>query len=441
MTAGDLEQLDKLADSLLILNDARGWYVDTVGLTTDMLAVLEASPSSPDRIGQEIALRTSLARALMATKGFTREVEDAFESAVELFERDTDVRQQFSVLRGLAGLYQFRAQTDQAARIGREILDLGERERDPRILIDGHLLVGSTMLFIDDLKGGLDHLDQAISLFAGGPTRARTTRVGNDPRVACFTTSAFTLWLLGYPDRAVERANAALALAVELEHPFTSAYARFHSGLLHSWRREWDIVLDRAVGLLGIADEHGFRIWTAVGSCLLGAAEVGLGRFEAGLANIRGGMDLYQGLRSPPVFWPMLLFLDAGASHRAGRHADGLRPLDAAIEIMSPGAGTTLLPELHLLKGDLLAALAGGDGNGQSGAEHWYRLAFDRASELSVRMTRLRAATRLGRLRQAEGDPEAAARVLGPVYATFTEGFATADLLEAQNLLAALAVG
>ena len=91
VAAGDLEQLDKLADSLLILDDARGWYLDTVGLTTDMLAVLGASPSSPDRIGQEIALRTSLARALMATKGFTPEVEDAFASAVELFERGADV--------------------------------------------------------------------------------------------------------------------------------------------------------------------------------------------------------------------------------------------------------------------------------------------------------------------------------------------------------------
>ena len=243
VAAGDLEQLDKLADSLLILDDAHGWYLDTVGLTTDMLAVLGAGSSSPDRVGQEIALRTSLARALMATKGFTPEVEDAFASAVELFERGADVRQQYSVLRGLASLYQFRAQLDQAARLGREILALGEREHDPRMLIDGHLVVGSTMVFIDDLQGGLDHLDQAISLFAAGPTQARTARVGNDPRVACYTTSAFTLWLLGYPDRAVERANAALALAVELEHPFTSAYARFHSGLLHLWRREPD---DRA---------------------------------------------------------------------------------------------------------------------------------------------------------------------------------------------------
>ena len=51
-------------------------------------------------------------------------------------------------------------------------------------------------------------------------------------------------------------------------------------------------------------------------------------------------------------------------------------------------------------------------------------------------MSQLRAATRLCRVWQASGDHEAAARTLGSVYATFTEGFATADLLEARDLLA-----
>jgi predicted ATPase/class 3 adenylate cyclase len=439
VAAADLEQLKKLADSLLVLNDARGWYLDTVGLTTDMLSVLATNSSSPDRANQEIGMRTSLARALLATKGFTPEVEDAFASAVELFERGTDVRQQFSVLRGLASLYQFRGQVDKAAHLGAEILALGERENNPTMQIDGHLLVGTRMMFVNDLQGGLDHFDRAISLFAAVPAYAFSAKGGNDPRVACFTTSALTLWLQGYPDRAVERVNDALALAAKLDHPFTSAFARFHSGLLHLWRRESDIVLGRAVGLLEIAEEHDFPIWTAAGTCLLGAAQAGLGRFGEGLDNIRKGMNLYQGLRSPPVFWPMLLSLDASANHRAGRPANGLHSIDAAIEIMSPGAGTTLLPELHILKGDLLAALAADEGGDGSGAENWYRLAFDRARDLYARMSQLRAATRLCRVWQANGDHKAAERTLAPVYATFTEGFATADLLEARDLLAAVA--
>ncbi|HEY6058348.1 MAG TPA: hypothetical protein VIV06_09960, partial [Candidatus Limnocylindrales bacterium] len=235
------------------------------------------------------------------------------------------------------------------------------------------------------------------------------------------------------------RMNAALALATELGHPFTSAYARFHSALLRHWRREPGMVRDLAAGLLEIADEHDFRIWTAAGGCLLGAAQVSLGQVEEGLAGIRKGTDMYQGLRSPPVFWPMLLFIDAGAHLQAGRPASALKPIDAAIELMSQGPGTTILPELHLLKGDIVAALSGDDGTGRSAAEPWYRRAFERATALQCRMTQLRAATRLGRLLHADGEPEAAARTLGAVYATFTEGFATADLLEARDVLDAVA--
>ena len=208
VAAADLEQLEKLAESLLILNDARGWYLDTVGLTTDMLAVL-SKQSSPDRIGQELALRTSLARALMATKGFTPEVEEAFASAVELFERGADARQQFSVMRELLSLYQFRGQVDKSAQLGAEILALGERENNPRIRIDGHLALGTALMFVEDLEGGLHHLESAISLFPQAPMQAFGRRVGNDPRIACLTTSAFTLWLMGYPDRAVKRVNSA----------------------------------------------------------------------------------------------------------------------------------------------------------------------------------------------------------------------------------------
>ena len=123
----DLERLDQLAGPLMILDDAHGWYLDTLGLAQDLLAVLGAVPPSSDRAAQEIALRTTIARALMATRGLTPEVEAAFASAVELFERGGDVHQQYSVLRGLASLYLFRGQLDESGRLGREIRPGGAR--------------------------------------------------------------------------------------------------------------------------------------------------------------------------------------------------------------------------------------------------------------------------------------------------------------------------
>ena len=50
----------------------------------------------------------------------------------------------------------------------------------------------------------------------------------------------------------------------------------------------------------------------------------------------------------------------------------------------------------------------------------------------------LRAAMSLSRLWQQQGKCQAASDLLAPIYGWFTEGFDTADLQEAQALLAAL---
>ena len=253
------------------------------------------------------------------------------------------------------------------------------------MLVEGYLLVGADKMFVDDLEGGLDDLDRAIAIGATLPPHAFSSPAGgNDPRVACFTTSAFALWLLGYPDRAAERMNEALTLAGELSHPFTDAFARFHSCVLHLWLRDFDTVLERAADLLDIAEDHGFQIWKAAGTIVLGAAQVGVGQAEEGLANVSAGMNLYQGLRSPPIFWPMLLSIQAAAFLHAGRPAEGLPRIDPAIEMMSPGGGTSLLSEFYILKGDLLLALATQQGRDVAEAEHWYRLALDHARALNV---------------------------------------------------------
>jgi hypothetical protein len=344
--------------------------------------------------------------------------------------------QLFPVLRSLASFYNFRAEHDKGAQVGREILRLAEQQNDTGMLVDGHLVLGANLAFLNELHAGLAHLDKAIGYFGSVPYRSHRFRLGNNPGVACFTTSAFILWLLGYPDRAAQRASDAVALATRLEHPFTLAYALFHCGFLHLWRREPALVRDRAVGVLQVAEDHDFQIWRALGTCLLGAANTGMGQGEEGLAQVRQGIDLYQGLKTPPVFWPLLLFVEAGAHAQVGRAADGLALIDEALEIAGRGAGMTLLPEFQLLKGDLLLALPGVDGDNP---EPWFQRAFDIAQGLDARMSQLRAATRLCRLRQDNDDEEEhGGRVLRAVYDTLTEGFTTADLTEARLLLESL---
>jgi predicted ATPase len=303
------------------------------------------------------------------------------------------------------------------------------------MLVDGYLFMGANLAFLDDLHAGLEHLDKAIAYFRSQPYPAGRYRLGNNPGVVCLTTSAFTLWMLGYPDRGLERANEAIAVATGLEHPFTLAYGLFHAGYLHLWRREPDLVRDRAQRLLQLVDEHDFPIWRALGTCLLGAADTAMGQVEEGLAKVRQGIDLYQGLKTPPVFWPMLRALEAGAYAQAGRVEDALGLVDEALEIASRGSGTTMLPEFQLLKGDLLLALPHGTGEDP---EPWFHQAFDTAQRLDARMSQLRAAVRLCRLEHDRDGGNAGVQQLRAVYDTFTEGFTTADLTEARALLETL---
>jgi predicted ATPase/class 3 adenylate cyclase len=423
----DRVQLNKLVDSLWLLYDARGWHQESIGLANDLLDILSSAASTPDRATQEITLRTSLARVLMATKGYSREVEEAYAAALQPFE-GRELPQLFPVLRSLATYYIAQSEFDKGARIGREILHLAERQQDTGMLVDGHLVLGVCLITLEGIPVALEHLDEAIAQVRTGLSGSRPFRLGNNAGATCFTTSAFLLWMLGYPDRAVARSEEAITLATQLHHPYTLAYVEFHCGLLRLWLGQPELVMEHAVQVLHVARQYDFPIWRALGTCLLGVADAQLGRAEKGLAQVNGGIALYQEMKTPPVFWPQLLAMNAAAHALAGKVAEGLVLLDDALELARRDPST--IPELSLLKGDLLTVA----GAAEADAAYWFKRAFDVAGSAGVRMTQLRAALRLCRLWRSQGEDDAD-QLLRSIYDTFTEGFATADLTEARSLL------
>ena len=395
------------------------------------MGLLAEAPSTRERATQQVTLQTSLARS-PGREGLHRGGRGGLRRALEFLERNPEVPQLFPVLRGLSSFYTYRGEFEKAAEIGREVLRLAERHGDRGILVDGHFVLGSSMAFLDDLHGGLEHLDKALACSEVEQAGFRRFRLGNNPRVAGLTTSAFVLWMLGFPDRTLERADAAVALALELEHPFTIGFALFHTGFLHLWRREPVLVRERARRVLEVGEDHEFPIWTAVGTGLAGAAKAATGDHDEGLEQIRAGMRLYQGLTTPPVFWSLLLYVESGACVSAGRTAEGLALIEEASRIEGRGAGVTLVPEFLMHKGDLLSAGAEVE---RAGAEALYQQAFEVARNVDARAWQLRAATRLCRAAREHGDPEGGDHLLRSVYEGFTEGFGIPELVEARELL------
>ena len=405
-----------------MLHDARGWYHGAVELTNDALGVLVTVPSTPELAREEIALRTSHARALLALRGYTEEVEEAYAGALALAKETGELPRQFPVLRSLATLHQYRGEFAKGVAIGRELLELAQQQDDAALQVEGYLVLGSSLAFTGDIVGGLAELERGIALFDPARHRPGPLRLGPSSGVSSYTTAALLLWLQGHPERAVERAAKAVEVARQLNHPFTLAYALFHVGFLDLWRREPERARERARGAIEVAEEQDYPIWKALGVTVEGAALATLGRVDEGIARIETGIAEYQGLRTPPVFWPLLLFIRAGGFGLSGRPAEGLELLEEAIEIV--GEDNLQYPDFALLQGDLL--LGTGDGEG---AEARFRRAFDVAQGLGLRTPQLRAATRLGRLHPTDR------ALLRGVYETFADGFETPDLVDARALL------
>ncbi len=314
--------------------------------------------------------------------------------------------------------------------IGRRLLEIAELQQDPALQAEGHLRVGTNFVSLGHVDQGLEHLDRAIGLFDPQRHAAGRLRLGASPGIVPYTTSAFVLWSIGHPARAIERGADALRIAAELRHPYSAAYALFHVAFLDMWRRDWPSVHARASQVRDIAEEHDYQVWRALSLIFLGVSETALGRPVEGMALSDQGIARYQDLTTPPVFWPMLLSVRARGFGMAGRPEEGLEPVDQAIELMR-GLDNVLFPQLPLVRGDLLVAAAGaGD------ARVSFRDAFDAAEVAGARMWQLRAATRLVELRSASGEPAGEDHAaLRAVYETFAEESETADLADARAAL------
>ena len=430
--AKDLEQLGKFVDSLWLLYDTRGWYNAMVALTNDLLDIFSSTPSSPELAQQELVLRTSLARALLAVKGYTPEVEEAYAQALKLAQATGELPQLFPVLRGLFSFYTFRAEFDKCIPIGEKILELAERYHDPNMQFVGHYVLGASLSFMGNIDLGFEHMEEAIAHLDTEQYQSSRFRLGNYPGVSSLITSALLLWSQGYPERALERAKKAVALAKKVNHPYSLAYALFHMGFLYYWMREIELSLSFVQEMLDVARQYDLQIWHAVGICLQGAGIAHLGKIEQGLSQIRLGMDLYQGLKSPPIFWPMLVGFQAKVCGLSGKPEQGLALLEEVVFAASQGYGKVLMGDFFILKGELLLALSP---ENISETERLYFQALDNAQELGGTMLELRAAISLSRLWRKTDKAEQGRQLLSNAIQKFTEGFTIIDMIEAEELL------
>jgi predicted ATPase len=292
-------------------------------------------------------------------------------------------------------------------------------------------------LQLGELPRARDHFEQGIALYDPAQHRAQAfVYGGHDPGICCRAQAAVALWLLGYPDQAVQRSQEALTQARELAHPFSLANALEFASYLHQLRREGRQTQAHAEALLALAREQGFAARATKAQIARGWALAAQGCGAEGVALIRQGLDAERATGAAKGRAYYLALLAEGYA-TAGDAEAGLRAVADALEAMQHTGERHHAAELHRLKGELRLTRST---EPHAKAEACFQQALDIACRQQAKSLELRAAMSLARLWQCQGKRNEARQLLAPVYDWFTEGFDTADLQEAKALLEALGI-
>jgi class 3 adenylate cyclase/predicted ATPase len=413
----------------------RSANLEAVRHFTKGLELLATLPETPARAQQELDLQIALGPALMAMKGYAApEVEQTYARARALCAQVGETPQLFPTLRGLCRFYHTRGALLTARELGERLDRLAQHEAAPTHLLEAHEMLGGTLFYLGEYAAARTHLEQGIALTDPATQRGLMLSHEVAPGVRCLALAAWTLWCLGTPAQALQRSQEALALAQALAHPQSLAVAQHYAAFLHHRRREVLAVLAQADALLTLGTAQGFPLWAGFGACWRGWALALQGQGAAALVQLHQGLAGVLGT-GQELSRPLCLVLLAEAAGHAGQVDEGLRLLAEALTALEESRRGDLLAEAHRLRGELLLRHAVPE---SAQAEACFQQALTVARCQQAKSWELRAAMSLSRLWQCQGKRAEAYELLAPIYGWFTEGFDTADLQEAKDLLAEL---
>ena len=396
------------------------------------LAMLSDLAETPERAKQELAFQSTLGPVVMATQGYgSSEAARIYHRARELCHLVGDTEDIYPVLFGVYLLDLVRAKYQESIDVANELLERAQHAANSGARAAGHMALGVSLVQAGQPSLACQHFEQSLAVYDLEQHLPLAFRYGLEIGATFNAYWAWSLWLLGYPDQALERGRQTLALLEQVKHPYTESRGLYWNAVLHAFRREWPIVDERAAGAMRSAGEQGFALVLAAGQIMQGVAVAARGEGTTGLKQIRGGLDAYRA--SGAIFQRSYhLALLAEVLRAEGSQKEGIEALQEAVDLVETSGERFYEAEIHRLKGELLLAAPA---KASTAAEACFHKAIEIARSQKARSLELRAATSLARLWQGQGRPDEARALLAPVYGWFTEGFETADLQDAKALL------
>jgi predicted ATPase/DNA-binding winged helix-turn-helix (wHTH) protein len=409
--------------SMSLLGEAHGW-------TERAIQNLDKAGLLGSR--QEMLLQAALGISLQMVKAGTSEANAALSRALTLAEQLRDADFQLHVLHSL-WVYHMR--------IGevRTALDLARRGEtmalsvvDPDATTTAEWMLGIALHFSGQYRSARLHLEHLLRNWPPGSRDRQILSAGFDQHTAARYILGHVLWVQGYPDQATQAVRIAMEDARRMEHPVTlcsvlawgaCALALRVGDLDEAWRS--------ATELVERAEKHALADHLSYGLAALEIISLRKVGSNAGVEQVRMAFARWRASK-----WHVLLSVGdfAEAAAAVGLVGETSSIVDDALRRAEGNQELWAYPEMLRVKGELLLLQ---ENPGPSGARRYFVRSLERARARGALAWQLRSAVSLHRLDLRDGDASESRELLSHVYKQFGEGFDTADLQAAEQLLAA----
>jgi len=444
LQAGRAADADKTVQQLAIAAQQalkQSAYEGALRYFQNALELLKGLPQTEERERRELDIQIDYGVALLATKGwYAPEMGSAYRRARELCERLDDHVRLFSVLFGLWSFHLVRGEHTKACGYADEMVRLAPRLNQDGMLVQADWASGCSRFF----KGQLAEADASLTRGIGRYDRQRDRllafQFGQDPCVSCLSFEAMTLWIRGFPDQADNKAKEAIALARDLEYPFTRTWCLTMIAMYYTMRREYAAANEIIQQGLELTKEYGFAFFeeSLVAYRVIAAAAQGrVDELTTG-GGVAGGFSAagYELAHT----WARSAIAEAMGD--LGQTGVGFGLLSEAREVMERNDERYVESEIDRIRGELkLKQVSGPSSNqvevraGEAEAEQSFLKAIEIARQRGAKSLELRAAISLSRMYLSRGRDTDALEILRPIHDWFTEGFDCLELKAARDIL------
>jgi tetratricopeptide (TPR) repeat protein len=409
---------------------------EAIGHLERALQLVPALTDADERIRVELELLVALATPLMSVEGYAaREVERLFDRAHALSRQIDDGPHLYPLLRGLISFFQVRGDSRQALPVGERLLALVERGDDRVALVQACYGHGVTLYNLGEVAASTPLFERALALYDPATHRTHVSVYGGyDPGVGCRAWIGWSRELEGFPEEGARWCREAEALALELGHPLTLAFA--HGAAIRAYASLGDLAGSAAASerAVAVAREHGLAFQLAVAEVAEAWTALRRGDAADGIAHMRRGIEAVvatSGRAMLPLYQNQLGI----ALAMAGQFDDAWKALDEALAQAEATSQPLPAIDIHVARGDLHLRASGARAGGADAAEGSYRTGLSLARARRLRAPELRLAVRLARLLRERGDVEGARHELAPVYDWFRDRTETRTVRQARQEL------